>query len=264
MSMEGVRPFINKCRTLRALRNVGRCLQIFVAERYDADAFQVLKQNGIIPATPANLFGEEVASGLAELSSVLNNAATLSQVDPAQFDNLFRKLGKIDGAARQLRGTLFEYLAADILRKSPLAAEIRMNRIYKRGEEKAEADVVAIEGNRRITFVECKGHSPYGATPDDEVIRWLQRSVPIFFSAIKAHPDWRNLEVRFEFWTTAPLSETAVEFLEAARSSINPSRYTIHWRLSSDIRSLCKMTNEAELEKAFCKHFMKVSERASA
>ena len=56
---------------------------------------------------------------------------TASQlIDPDQFDQLFSKLGKIEGAAIQLRGTLFEYLAADIARRT-IAPSVTMNRIFK-------------------------------------------------------------------------------------------------------------------------------------
>ena len=142
----GIQPFINKCVKLRMLRNIGSCMQIFVADEYAPDAFQDLKKHGIIPATPSNLFGEEVGEGLTVLFQVLRDA-TRKAIDPERFDLLFRTLGKIKGAATQLRGTLFEYLVADVLRKKRVP-EVRMNRIFKSPDaKKAEADVIAIEGS---------------------------------------------------------------------------------------------------------------------
>ncbi|WP_205649898.1 hypothetical protein [Afifella aestuarii] len=262
ITADGVRPFINKCRTLRSLRNIGPCLQIFVGARFQGEAFQLLKANGIVPATPANLFGEEVAEGLLELSKVLHNAAHTSTIDPAEFDALFKKFGKIEGAAAQLRGTLFEYLAADVLRKN--GTHVMTNRIYKAEEKKAEADIVAVRENISVTFIECKGHSPYGETPDKEVKRWLQHNVPTFFKAIKAHPDWQNLQVNFEFWTTAPLTSASLAMLEKAKSEINPARYSIKWRLGSNIYDLCKTTKDSGLTAAFRKHFMNSTARSAA
>lgn len=260
VTSEGVRPFVNKCRTLRSLRNVGPCLQIFVAEKFDGDAFRLLKQNGIIPATPANLFGEEVAAGLIELSAVLRNAAELSSIDPTKFDELFRKLGKIEGASDQLRGTLFEYLAADVMRKSGIQ-RVRMNQIYRSGEKKAEADVIAERDDISITFIECKAHSPYGQTPHDEVLRWLQHTVPTLFKVKNEHHDWKNLAVHFEFWTTAPLTEESIALLEKASSEVRPTRYTIKWCIGSEILALCQKTKNDGLITAFRKHFMKFNSR---
>ena len=116
----GIQPFINKCVKLRMLRNIGSCMQIFVADEYAPDAFQDLKKHGIIPATPSNLFGEEVGEGLTVLFQVLRDA-TRKAIDPESFDLLFRTLGKIKGEATQLRGTLFEYLVADRAEKTNFA-----------------------------------------------------------------------------------------------------------------------------------------------
>lgn len=261
VTVEGVRPFINKCRTLRSLRNIGPCLQIFVAAQYEGEAFQLLKANGIAPATPANLFGEEVAEGLLELSRVLNKAAHTFRIDPVEFDALFKKLGSIEGAATQLRGTLFEYLVADMFRKT--GAQVTMNRIYRADDKKAEADVIAVRGNLSVTFIECKGHSPYGETPHEEVKRWLQHNVPVFFKAINTHPDWQNLPVKFEFWTTAPLSAESLTMLEKAKAEINPARYAIDWRLGPEIHAMCKATKDDGLTTAFRKHFMKFNAKSA-
>lgn len=262
VTVAGARPFVSKCRTLRSLRNVGPCLQIFVAGKFHGDAFQLLKENGIVPATPANLFGEEVAAGLLQLSAVLNKAAMLSTIDPTEFDALFSKFGKIEGAANQLRGTLFEYLAADVFRKTG-SHQVRMNRIYKFGGKEAEADVIAVRDDISLTFIECKGHSPYGETPHSEVEKWLQHNVPIFFKAAKEHPDWKNLPMHFEFWTTAPLTQESIALLEKAKAEIRPSRYTISWRLGTEILSLCKDTKDDGLVIAFRKHFMKFNARTA-
>ncbi|WP_416391849.1 hypothetical protein NR756_06580 [Alloalcanivorax xenomutans] len=262
VTVEGVRPFINKCRTLRSLRNIGPCLQIFVAGKFQGDAFQLLKKNGIIPATPANLFGEEVAAGLLELSTVLNKAAALATIDPTEFDALFRKLGKITGAADQLRGTLFEYLAADVVRKAG-AHQVRLNRIYKNAGKEAEADVIAERHDLSISFIECKGHSPYGETPHSEVKRWLQHNVPTFFKVRNEHPDWQNMPVHFEFWTTAPLTEESISLLEKAKSEIKATRYTIGWRLGPEILALCEDTGDEGLITAFRKHFMKSNAKSA-
>jgi hypothetical protein len=255
MTVAGVMPFLRKCVTLRSLRKVGPCMQLLVANRFDHDAFQLLKQYGVIPATPANLFGEEVAEALSQLTSVLHKAA-LSVIDPAQFDELFSKLGKIEGAAIQLRGTLFEYLSADIARKT-IAPDVKMNRVFKvPGTGEAEGDVVAVREHQAITVIECKGYSPRATIPDALFERWLQRNVPIFYSGIKEHPDWKKLDVRFEFWATAPLSTKSMALFTAAQKTVKPTRYSLGLRLGPDIHALCKKIKDPSLLIAVEKHFM--------
>lgn len=259
VTAEGVRPFIHKCRTLRQLRNVAPCMQMFIANQYTGEAFQLLKANGIIPATPRHLFGEEVGQGLAELSAVLKAAAEDS-VDPAKFDELFKKFGKIEGAVNQLRGTLFEYLAADIARKT-ISPQVRMNRIFKSldGLKSAEADVYAIQDNQAVTFIECKGYSPYGSVPDKHMERWLQHNVPVIYEAARAHPDWKNLKIHFEFWATASLSTEMTEMFISAQKVLKPNRYTIRLSLSDDVLKRCQATRDDGLVTAFQKHFMRHS-----
>ena len=239
------------------MRKVGPCLQILVADKYEGEAFRRLKAQGIIPATPASLFGLEVAEGLRQLTSVLEGAAH-SLINPGQFDELFSKLGKIEGAAIQLRGTLFEYLAAEMARKV-IAPQVQLNRIFKAGGNRsAEADVIAVRENHSITLIECKGYSPRATIPDDLFKRWLQHNVPVCFEQVKSHPDWRNLPVSFEFWTTAPLTKASQALFETMKAAIKPTRYTISVRQSDDLRALCRSTKDPSLIAAFEKHFTKV------
>lgn len=255
----GMEPFINKCKMLRSLRNVGPCMQIFMANSYSKEAFVFAKQNGIIPATPKNLFGKEIADGLIELTSVLKQAAE-SSVDPEAFGSLFQKLGKIEGASNQIRGTLFEFFAAHLLRKSK-SSHVLMNRKYKaevKGETKeAEADVVCVNGDISTTFVECKGYSPYATIPDKELLHWLHHQVPVLFKAARTHPEWKNNKIHFEFWATGALSDEIQATVSAARAKVKASKYSLELRMGDDIHSLCQITKDKSLIEAFQAHYMK-------
>ncbi|HCE3385376.1 TPA: hypothetical protein NG591_002876, partial [Vibrio parahaemolyticus] len=67
VSEDGIQPFLRKCKTLRGLSNVGRCMQMFVSNEYNSDAFKLAKEAGILPATVESLFGRDVAKGLVNL-----------------------------------------------------------------------------------------------------------------------------------------------------------------------------------------------------
>ncbi|MGH6696254.1 hypothetical protein [Sphingopyxis sp.] len=257
MTRDGVEPFIRKCLTLRSLQKVGPCMQIFVADSYSKDAFQLLKKNGIMPATPATMFGQEIAEALRELTIALQLAA-VSVIDADRFEALFNALGKIEGAAIQLRGTLFEFMAAEIARKL-ISPSVTMNRIFKEpgGKAKAEGDVVAVKPGQAVTVIECKGWSPRAELPDEYLKRWLQISVPLMYKEIRAHPDWKDLDAIFEFWTTATLSPESLLFFANAKAKIKPSRYSIGLRLGNDVRNLCEATRDGSLITAFDKHYTK-------
>lgn len=255
MTAAGVLPFIRKCLTLRALRKVGPCMQILVANRFDKDAFLLLRKHGIIAATPTSLFGREIADALHELTSVLVNAAN-SLFDAERFEELFSILGKINGATNQLRGTLFEYLSAKAAERCGLG-DIWMNRMFTAPDKrKAEVDIFALRHNHSITAVECKGYSPRATIPDDLFKRWLQHNVPVAFKAMRDHPDYKNLPISFEFWTTAPISDGSMALYEKAKSELNENRYTIALRGPGDIAQLCYETCDQSIIDAFEKHFM--------
>lgn len=253
MTMAGATPFIRKCVTLRALHNVGPCMQMIVAREFDNDAFRALRGAGIIAATPGTLFGAEVANALRELSSVLL-AAAHSWFDSDKFEQLFKALAKIEGAGYQLRGTLFEYMVADAARRLH-HGEVWMSRIFKNEKNKAEVDVLAVRANHSITAIECKGYSPRSIIPDDDFRRWLQHNVPVAYKGIRDHPDWRNLRVGFEFWTTAPISDDAMALFDRVKVGLNEDRYSITLRGPSDVQQACRDTGEPTLIRAFAKHF---------
>src|SRR5262249_26298876 len=130
-------------------------------------------------------------------------------VDPNKFDQLFRQLGKIEGAANSLRGSLFEFVVAELVRKL-WAARITMNRILREGgKDVAEVDVVAHVPYQRIHFIECKGHSANRTVDDLEIDKWLSKRIPMIRKQALDHPDWKHLKMHFELWTTGELSNAA-------------------------------------------------------
>jgi hypothetical protein len=254
ITLDGAAPFIRKCATLRVLRNVGPCIQLLVANRFQKDAFVALRSAGIIAATPKSLFGQDIADALRELTSVLTSAAE-SAFDPEQFDHLFRTLGKISGATNQLRGALFEYMVADIVKRSNLG-DVTMNRIFKVPDKgKAEIDVLTIQQNQKVFAIECKGYSPHAIIPDDLFKRWLQHNVPTAYAYVRQHPEWQNLPAHFEFWTSAPISEEMLALFKKAKAAIKPSRYTIDLRGPQDVWKACVDAGEKSLIDVYSNHF---------
>jgi hypothetical protein len=253
-----LRPFVTKCQTLRSLKGVGRCLQIFVATRYDKDAFRLAKEKGFVPATPETLFGEEVAAALADLTQLLASAAQTA-VDPVKFDELFRRLGKIEGAATNLRGALFEYVAADLVRQTENCIEIRMNQVCTRTGttvQRAEVDIVAVTHAGSIRFIECKGYKPGGTMPDEQVRKWLEERIPLLKAVARDHPDWRNRRLVFEFWTTGTLTAAAKALVAAAQASVRTTNYTIVLREREQIDELAKQCGDIPLRKTLAEHFL--------
>lgn len=249
----GITPFLLKCQTLRSLKRVGRCIQLFVAERYSKEAFQLAKSQGVMPGTPETLFGEEVATSLRQLSEVLRQAAGLK--DMKVFDELFNGLSRIEGAATNLRGALFEFWVAEVVRQN-FGAHILMNRVFVDGSGKAEVDVQASVASRAVRFYECKGYQPGGLIPDDEVDRWLEKRIPLVYKQALAAPDWRNREFYFEFWTTGRLSKASITKIEKAKTTVRPGRYTLNFCDSEGLTVIARATKDRALIDVLRQHFL--------
>lgn len=246
--------FVNKCVTLRSLKKVGKCLQVFVAERYSDEAFDLLKEKGIIPATTESLFGRDVAQALKSLCAVLTDTAKLTQ-NPDALDKIFNDLSRIEGAASTLRGSLFEFAVAQIARSTFPGYSQEMNRIVKDsiGAE-AEIDVLAQRTNHEVVFIECKGIHPISTLEDDEVEKWLSKRIPVIKGFVKMHSEWASTAHRFELWTSGKLSEATIALVNASQAK-NP-KLDIQIRDANYVLAQAVASKDAGLLRAYKQHFV--------
>lgn len=254
VSAEELRPFINKCKTLRSLPNIGRCLQVFVADGYKREAFSLAKEVGAIPATTSSLFGVDVANALRQLTDVLKEAypqeGTLQKVD-----EVFTRLSHIEGAANNLRGALFEFLVAEVARLCSPHTSIQLNEILRDGQGKsAEVDVLVYQLNQSVRFIECKGYKPGGTVPDDMVKRWLEDRIPLIRRVAEQDRSWRGCSLEFEFWTSGQLSAEAKAMVQIEARRVRKFKLKIFE--GQDVANMVRSTNTAALKKTYDDHFL--------
>lgn len=138
VSESGVLAFVTKVEAVKNLKNVSACICFFIAESYSSDAFNLLKNKGIVPATPATLFGKDVASALRLLMQTLTEAGQQA-IDAETLEKLFVGLKKFEGATGNLRGTLFEYFVADVVGRTRSPFRVRLNeKIRNQGGKRAK------------------------------------------------------------------------------------------------------------------------------
>lgn len=241
VELSGIRAFVRKCEALRRLPKV-TSLQMFVADHYSREARDLLKSQGIITATTRSLFGKDFQTGLNELKSFFGSIIHNSAIDIGKLDALLRRFNEIEGASLQIRGTLFEFLAARLARFEFRSDVVLMNRVYQDASTavaKAEADLTVEAGGRELVFVECKGTAPYGIVPDEQFEKWLQHQVPTIYAATRHRPEWANREITFEFWATAPLSEASQALFRTIESALNKHRYQLKVRLGEELEAMC-------------------------
>lgn len=255
VSVDEISAFVKKCTTLRSLPKVGRCLQIFVAQEYTGEAFHLLKSEGIIPATTDSLFGTEVAKALKSLCKVLIDTAALLK-SPEKLETIFNTLSRIEGAAATLRGSLFEFAVAQIVKTTFPGCEIEVNRRVKDGLGRAaEIDVLAYRKNKDVVFIECKGTHPLGNVDNEEVRKWLDDRIPVLRDVAKHHSEWSNLHQHFEIWTSGQFTPEAISMIEERMQQT--SRYTLGYRAARDVESEVHSSGDAGLLRTYEQHFIK-------
>jgi len=248
-----IKAFLKKCETLAHLKKIGKCLHFFVAENYSPEALRLAKEKGVIPATIDTLFGKEITKSLKSLIDILSNTAEKvgNEYDISAF---FKSLGKIEGVAGNLRGTLFEFLIAEVIRKTENCESIKLNKIYKPfPNEQAEVDVTVITQDSRIRFIECKAHLPNGFVDHQEVEKWVNKRIPTLRKYIKSHPDWRDKSVSFELWTTAKFCDDSLQLLQ--RESQKTQRYSLDYHNADEVEKLVKSCNDKELYFTYINYF---------
>lgn len=249
---KAVEPFIHKLKTIRNLHKIGRLFPIFVAEKYTREAFQKLREVGAIPATQSALFGEEIADGLKMLMHTLADSASHTK-SPEKFDKLFSSLSKLEGAIQTMRGAFFEYIVADLLRKTIPNVNIRMNNvIMDNGKTTAEVDII-LEAEDYVSFIECKGLNPARVIPADLVKHWLDKLQTVRQWAL-TNRTWQGKTFKFEFWSTSRSGKQSYDLYEKAKR--NTLKYELHLRDRNALSASLSTLSDKHLKRVFEQHFL--------
>jgi hypothetical protein len=229
--------FFEKATVMRQQPNTRPFLAIFLAERYTADALRAGRQMGLLLATTETLFGRRVAQGLTELVNVLSNAAAAVSADPRIVAELFGKLDELKGASLNVRGWLFELVAAQILRAGGWSVQsIGELRRDPTSGEAAEVDVLATRGTEALV-VECKGYVNSQVSIDDAE-KWLTKTVPRLRSSLLFEKFYQSKEITYQLWTTSTLSSDAAAYLKKKKMEIK--KFTFDWLEGPGVMMLSK------------------------
>jgi hypothetical protein len=256
VSVEGIKPFLHKVKTLQALKNIGRVMFIMVGQRFEHEAFGALRSAGVIPATPESLFGKDVAGAFRDLIGVLSDAIQ-GAVDSSKLDGIINKLGKLEGALGNMRGSFFELLVAELVRKT-FAGEVQLNKICTGEDGSAEVDVWAVKDGISARIIECKGMAPGAFVSDEEIGKWLTTRIKRVRYHLKNHLHLDKPKPQFELWTSGILSPEALHRIEKTRSA-NSTKFDLIVVDSEGIRQAAKLANDESLLKTLEHHFIPAS-----
>lgn len=248
-----VAAFIRKFSLSSYLKNLPPFMPVLVADGYTQAAFNLGRTHGIMLATPKNLFGRDLAIGLATLLETLSKAAAVAVAKPEVIGELFDKLSSIEGADRNLRGSLFELVVGHVV-QARFGGSIDINHLLRYDTFKAELDVRRVVAGE-VWIYECKGYQPDHLIDAPEVETWLTEKVPGIYRATKAEDRFNSSTVHFEFWTSGGFTDAAIAALEAARD--RTKRYVIGWKDGREVRSELAKLSSSGMTAMFDQHFLK-------
>jgi len=250
-----VQPFLRKCQTLSSLRNLRPFIPVLIADSFEPEALRALRSVGIMATTPSALFGDDVGRALKDLFETLSNAAAIAATDPARLEALFSKLSKIEGAAKNLRGALFELLVGHMVREIEGGSIDIGQSVYdaKTGGIR-EIDVRQVS-QKRVNIYECRGYQPTALMGPDEVETWLTEKIPVIYSALRKEDRFSNATFNFGLWTTGKFHPDAVKLLKDAKSKTR--KYGIDWRDGPAVRKYSTGLTASRITKILDEHYLK-------
>jgi hypothetical protein len=249
-----VSAFIRKCELMAGMKKMPPLFPVFIADRFSHDAFKLGRSHGVMAATPGTLFGRDVAVGLAALLRTLTKAAAVAVKHPELIGELFDKLGRIEGAAANLRGALFEMLVGHcVVKMDDGSIDIGKKIVDLETGERAEIDVFRVKEYRDVWSYECKAHQPGEIVGIAPIEKWITEKVPLIHRVLRREKRFQESLSHFEFWTCGSFSEEARTRLENAAA--NTRRYTLGWKDGPAVRAYAAKVRPKAVAEVLDQHF---------
>jgi hypothetical protein len=254
ISERAVEAFVRKCRLMTSFKNMGQLFPVLVADGFSPEGFRLGRSNGVMMATPAALFGREVASGLASLLQTLTKAAAVAAARPEAIGELFAKLGSIEGAAGNLRGALFEMMVGHcVVKVDDGSIDIGRKIVDLEGAGSAEIDVFRVKEYREVWCYECKARQPTDVVTESDVQHWLNNRIPLIQRGLDHEPRFRECKRYYEYWTCGTFSTDALDLLKARSSKVG--KYSIAWKDGVAVRQYIARVKPKSVARMFDEHF---------
>lgn len=248
----GVQYFIRKCKSMSAMHSTKPFLPILIGTSFSEEAFKMAKSEGYLATTPRILFGDEIADAFLELTEMLTNAAAAAVSQPESISKVFNSLGKIEGAAINLKGPLFEMITAYLINKSEGYSVDIGKEIHDMGGNKAEIDVLAVLGKHSIKVMECKAKNVKNLVTHQEIYKWIKVRIPQIKQWIESQERFHSTtNVSFEYWTTSGYTEEAIKLI----NDYKPKKFNVEFKNGKDVLKYATETKEQSITNALKEHF---------
>lgn len=255
MTLDQIQYFIRKARMTRSAMQDAGVISLLVAERFTGEALTAGHRAGILLATPKDLFGQRVGAAITSLVETLKNAAAYAAYSPDRLVRLVNDLAEIEGRSLNLRGILFELLAAYLARRQFASIDLGSKARDPETGKTADIDIQCFSNQMSdVLAIECKGKEPGGILTLEEVETWL-RKIAIMRAHYRNDPRFRESKISFALWTSGTLHPDALGKLEKEKALRikNP----IDWKDGNAVLKLARDGKEKAIADALDQHFVR-------
>lgn len=249
-----IRYFIRKVSVLRSMKMGVKLMPMLVAESFTGAALTAGHAAGISLATPTILFGRRAGAAMSSLIQTLRNAAAHASADNSdRLVRLLTDLTEIEGRAGNLRGVLFELMAAYLARRTAVSIEMGISARDDATGKKVDIDVLKVtQMSAEVTCIECKGKEPGGKVSLLEVEEWLAK-IPTIRAFLADHRSLREAAQVYELWTSGTFEADALALLQ--REKTKRKKVNIGWKDGADVIAIARAGKEKAMADAFDQHF---------
>ena len=250
VDIDEVEAFVRKCDLASAPAGVGAIMPMLGGFVFPASGLELAKKKGILAITLENLFGSELAKSLRALIQMLTDAGATAAANPVYLMEVMSRLTKIEGAADNLRGALFELIIGSLVKDVE-------GGFLKTGERRldVEIDVQLDRGDEvGMLVIECKSKAPGARVSEKDVKRWYTNRVPRIHEVLTVGRT-HSKPFRYELWANGSFTESAIDWLKSQPQDL-PS-YSVGWRDGTALKEYADQAKNASLRKMLNEHYFR-------
>jgi len=249
---ENINFFLTKINTIKKTHKKSNFIPYLITDSLPNEAFNKLKENGIVIGLIDKLFGREYKELMESLIDVITNISVILKKEPNKFIEIIEKFDKlIDGKTNNLRGDLFEFIVGYY--HSNLCQSIDIDKIYRDDDgKKKEVDVYASYQDK-IILCECKAYK----TPISlEIIEEWNEKIAFVYKVIEKNRSLigdKNRDIIFEFWSISGFSQEATQYLQEKKNNLK--KYKIEFYKRDEILKKAKDSNANKITDIMNEYF---------
>ncbi len=257
LSVEAVEVFIRKHDMASAPLGVAPIMPFLVGNWFDQEAYDAARSAGIIAVTVEQLLGETLASALEALVQILSDLGATVAVNAEKIEKVLNELTRIEGAAQNLRGDLFELVVGNVV-KAVEKGSLAVGREIKHRTQalKAELDV-KLDSKESINtlIVECKAKVPGSKVGEAEVQKWYETKIPRIVEILRSDPYYSGRILTFEMWTNGLFHPKALAWLKDQKTEFENEGYSVKWKDGELVKKYCSNVKDKAIQNILRQHY---------